>query len=469
MARKIDLTQTHIMDGTYHCYNVSNGTNSPSMVPPPVKMNAWRNSKLVEIRVRRSGRQVGKVWYSNVTVKDAGLTRADIQKAVPNISSYALTRYFGQVEDGQEAAPEVEATPEPKPAPEPATVIPALLDLQNKNNPKSSPMKKVSEVESVEVDVTDEQKIIETIHSAEKFKPGFLKMSDMKWKLLVRTVLRGKNIMLTGPSGEGKTLSVHALKAALGRPFFYINLGNMQDPQTALIGKTHFKEGEGTHFEESYFVKALRTPNAIILLDEFSRLNDDAENILMSVLDYNQRYLRLTESEDSETVNVAEGVCFIATANMGNEYTSTKVLDRAMLDRFSRIEVDELDKKSRVSLMHELYPNVPKKKLQHIAELAHQIHVDYYSDSPRVENLISTRMCVETAEYLNDGFLLSEAAEVTIYPFFDRDGGDDSARTFVKMIIQKFGEETRPSVDGTTVEPDNDQPLFGEDDFDILK
>ena len=464
MARTIDLSNTHIMESDWRCYNVLTGGSSAHGIPPLVKSNAFKNSKLVEVRVRKSGRTVGKRWYSNVNVEDTSLTREMVRTNVPRLSSYSLNRYFGPPEEEQKATPEVKATPEP------ATVIPALLDLQNTNNSKSSPMKKVSDVESVDVDVLDEQKIIETIHSAEKFKPGFLKMSDMKWKLLVRTVLRGKNIMLTGPSGEGKTLSVHALKAALGRPFFYINLGNMQDPQTALIGKTHFKEGEGTHFEESYFVKALKTPNAIILLDEFSRLNDDAENILMSVLDYNQRYLRLTESEDSETVNVAEGVCFVATANMGNEYTSTKVLDRAMLDRFSRVEVDELDKKSRVDLMHELYPNVPNKKLQHIAELAHQIHVDYYSDSPRVENLISTRMCVETAEYINDGFLLKEAAEVTIYPFFDRDGGDDSARTFVKMIIQKFGEETRPSIDGTdVVEPDNDQPLFGDDDFDILK
>lgn len=468
MAKTLDYSKTHIMESEWTSYNIETGERSNHIIPAPVRKTAFRSGKVVTERVRTSGKNRGKTWYSSTPISDTFITRQLIKSKMPNFSDWTLDRYFGVKEE----APKVEK-PEPTPAPKPqAEMIPALMDLATKSKSESEAIKKVSEVDPVEVDPTDEQKIIETIHNAHNFKPGFLKMSDLKWKLLVRTVLRGKNIMLTGPSGEGKTLSVHAIKAALGRPFFYINLGNMQDPQTALIGKTHFVEGEGTKFIESYFVKALRTPNAIILLDEFSRLNDDAENILMSVLDYNQRYLRLTEDEDSETVKVAPGVCFIATANLGNEYTSTKVLDRAMLDRFSRIEVEELDKKGRIDLMSELYPNIPKQKIKNIAELAHQISTDYHSDSPTVENLISTRMCVETADYINDGFLLSEAVEATVYPFFDKEGGAESPRALVQMIIQKFGTETRPSLDGSSnpvEEVEEDRPLFGDEDFDILK
>ena len=47
----------------------------------------------------------------------------------------------------------------------------------------------------------------------------------------------------------------------------------------------------------------------------------------MTVLDGGQRYLRLDEAEGSPIVDV-EGVTFIATANIGNEYTSTRVMDR---------------------------------------------------------------------------------------------------------------------------------------------
>jgi MoxR-like ATPase len=95
-----------------------------------------------------------------------------------------------------------------------------------------------------------------------------------------------------------------------------------------------FDQKKGTYFSESSFVQAIKTPNAVILLDELSRAHPDAWNILMTVLDQGQRYLRLDEAEGSPIVKVAEGVTFIATANIGNEYTSTRVIDRAILDRF---------------------------------------------------------------------------------------------------------------------------------------
>ncbi len=62
----------------------------------------------------------------------------------------------------------------------------------------------------------------------------------------------------------------------------------------------------------------------------------------MTVLDEGQRYLRLDEDINAPTIYVAPGVSFIATANIGTEYTSTRVLDRALMDRFEIIEVDIL-------------------------------------------------------------------------------------------------------------------------------
>ena len=60
----------------------------------------------------------------------------------------------------------------------------------------------------------------------------------------------------------------------------------------------------------------------------------------MTVLDAGQRYLRLDEASGQATINVADGVTFIATANIGNEYTSTRVMDKALMDRFTIIEMD---------------------------------------------------------------------------------------------------------------------------------
>ena len=263
-------------------------------------------------------------------------------------------------------------------------------------------------------------------------------MNELKWKYLVRSAVRGKNIMMTGPAGCGKTMAAKALVTALDRPDFYFNLGATQDPRATLIGNTHFNKETGTYFTESTFVKAIKTPDAVILLDELSRAHPDAWNILMTVLDEGQRYLRLDEAEGQATVKVAPGVTFVATANVGNEYTSTRVMDRALVDRFTNIEMDVLNKDQEAGLLTALYPNVDKDVLDNLAELSNITRVESANDEGKLSTHVSTRTSVEAAGLIHDGFSLLEAAAVTVLPRFDATGGLESERTYVKQILQKF-------------------------------
>lgn len=273
-------------------------------------------------------------------------------------------------------------------------------------------------------------------------KPVGLFMDELKWKYLVRSAVRGKNIMMTGPTGCGKTLAAQSLIKALNRPHFYFNLGATQDPRATLIGNTHFNKEKGTFFSESAFVKAISTPNAIILLDEISRAHPEAGNILMSVLDYGQRYLRLDEAEGSPIVNVASGVTFIATANIGNEYTSTRVMDRALSDRFVTIEMSLLDKASEYDLLKFKFPDADDYSLQSLADIAHTTRELVKTDANKISTIVSTRVNVEAAGLVYDGFTLMEAAEIAILPYFSNDGGLDSERTFMKQLVQKFVKTT---------------------------
>tara|TARA_R100001591_G_scaffold117084_1_gene135601 strand:+ start:75 stop:1226 length:1152 start_codon:yes stop_codon:yes gene_type:complete len=284
----------------------------------------------------------------------------------------------------------------------------------------------------------DADPVLAFIHNSPELIPDTMKISDLKWKYLMRSAVRGKNIMMTGPAGCGKTMAAQKVVEATGRPHFYFNLGATQDPRATLIGNTHFKKEEGTSFSQSAFVKAIQTENAVILLDEISRAHPEAWNILMTVLDYGQRYLRLDEHENAPTIEVAKGVCFIATANIGNEYTATRAMDRALVDRFTIIEMDTLNKEQESGLLKDLHPGITVEQADTIAEIASLTRKEVTNEAPKLTNAISTRLSVEIAGLLEDGFTLPEAAEACIYPFFDADGGVDSERTYIKQLVQKY-------------------------------
>lgn len=58
--------------------------------------------------------------------------------------------------------------------------------------------------------------IVKYLESCYNLKPEKLFMSKLKWRYLVRSALRGKNIILLGPAGQGKTLAVQCLVDAMG-------------------------------------------------------------------------------------------------------------------------------------------------------------------------------------------------------------------------------------------------------------
>ena len=296
--------------------------------------------------------------------------------------------------------------------------------------------------------------IVKFISNSYGLKPKGLVMNELKWKYLIRSAVRGKNIMMTGQAGCGKTLSAKSLINALDRPNFYFNLGATQDPRSTLIGNVHFNKKQGTYFSESLFVKAIQTPNAVILLDELTRAHPDAWNILMTVLDYGQRYLRLDEADGQATITVADNVTFVATANIGNEYTATRQLDKALMDRFTVIEMDLLNQEEEAGLLKYMFPSVDENALNDVASIADLTRIEALAENPRISSGVSTRTSVEIAGLLFDGFSLLESADIPIYPQYDSSGGVDSERTFVKQIVQKF------------VTDGSDDELFTEHDMD---
>jgi hypothetical protein len=180
----------------------------------------------------------------------------------------------------------------------------------------------------------------------------------------------------------------------------------------------------------------------------------------MTVLDPGQRYLRLDEAVGAPTVKVAEGVSFVGTANIGTEYTATRIMDRALLDRFVIAEIPFLTAKEESSLMMQLYPTLDRTIADNLAEITAQTRMELKSDNARIQTPISTRSAVEMAGLLVDGFTLTECAEVAIYPLYSQDGGLQSERTFVKQLVQKYvNDGTADNLMGADTIVDSNNPF----------
>jgi len=210
----------------------------------------------------------------------------------------------------------------------------------------------------------------------------------------------------------------------------------MSDPRTSLVGTTQFDPQSGTYFVNSRFVKAIHTPNTLVLLDELNRAENDVTNVLLSLLD-GQRTLSIDESGLTPVVNVATGVCFFATLNVGNgHYAGTKPLEPALRDRFGTIfTMDHLpkDREANLLIRRERISAADAHLLVKIADSQRQLFKNGdFSVS------ISTRMLIATAGKAQ--FMpIQEAIRYSILGHFSESGGESSDRTRMRQLLQKFG------------------------------
>jgi len=252
------------------------------------------------------------------------------------------------------------------------------------------------------------------------------------WDQLLYSLSTGSNTLLLGPSGCGKSELLKMLSDRSGRPLFKFNFGAMTEPRTALLGNVNLDPGKGTWFSKSRFVEAIQTPNAVVMLDELSRAPIDAFNILLPLLD-GQKYLSLDEREDKGTVTTAEGVAFLATANIGMEYTGTGTMDRALRDRFVSVdlefppedkEIDVICHRTKISKMEASWLVIIANRQRKLAK-----------EGQYVEQ-ISTRILIQVANQVVFGIKIREALAFGLESLFSAEGGTTSDRTKVMQIVR---------------------------------
>ncbi|MEC2078109.1 MoxR family ATPase [Metabacillus fastidiosus] len=145
----------------------------------------------------------------------------------------------------------------------------------------------------------------------------------------------GKNILLKGPTGSGKTKLAETISAIFNQPMHSINCSVDLDAEALLGYKTIHNEDDKTTIEfiSGPVVKAM-TKGQLLYIDEINMAKPETLPILNGVLDYRKM---ITNPFTGEVVKAKKEFGVIAAINEG--YVGTVPLNEALKNRFVVIEV----------------------------------------------------------------------------------------------------------------------------------
>ena len=261
-------------------------------------------------------------------------------------------------------------------------------------------------------------------------KDGFW-VSDENWGTLLLNIHTGTNTMLIGPAGTGKTELAVFLGKELGKDVKIYDMGSMHDPMSQLLG-THRLEKDGgatrSVFDYSTFVEDIQKPG-IIVLDELSRATPMTNNILFPVLDFRRELcVEMAGDHDKRRIKVHDECVFIATANIGVEYTGTMSLDKALLSRMFPVELGFMPEATEVNFLAER-AGIAMSDAGIIVNRVNKLRSMYRSGEVSAE--VSVRDTLRCAQQVSFGRNIVDALKCAVLPMFGYDERDQVLRVFM--------------------------------------
>lgn len=262
---------------------------------------------------------------------------------------------------------------------------------------------------------------------------GFFVNKD-DWYLLIRNILNQVNTMMIGPTGTGKTELVMLACKRLGIECCVYDMGSMYDPIAGLLGVHRLQKGGESVFDYAKFTQDIQRP-CVILLDELSRAPVTTNNILFPCLDSRRMLpVEIAGGEDLRTVAVHPECTFIATANIGAEYTGTMSMDRALVNRFFPMELDYMPKPQEVSVLMERC-DIDMDNARKIVDVADSVRSLYRKQEISVS--LSTRETLLAAGLVADGWDVLTAMQLTFLPLFEGTRSEGERGMVVKTMMGK--------------------------------
>jgi len=265
----------------------------------------------------------------------------------------------------------------------------------------------------------------------------------------------GRNVLLEGPVGVGKTHLALAIAERLALPLFRVD-GDGRYSEQKLTGwfdpPTVIQAGYGPDaFLPGPLVEAM-TAGGLLLVNELNRLPEGVQNVLLPAIDE-----RLVVVPRLGAIRAREGFRVIATQNP-SDFVATSHLSEALLDRFELVVLDYQSEAEETEIvLAQLAPGkLGDAERRHLAATAVAIARATRND-PRIRRGASVRAAIAIAEIAaalhEDGSPLAaaieEATQIALPTRIEiaRDFGDESDAAAATGVVAELAKAASTRID----------------------
>lgn len=266
---------------------------------------------------------------------------------------------------------------------------------------------------------------------------------------LIATVLQDprRNLMLEGDQGVGKSTIAAAIARTLGWEYRKVSGGLIKKFVFMLGRYIPTSDGKTLNFRwaDSKLSETLREAEKnprrtyLLMIDEFSRIDEDARDALLDLIEGSLRVLRLPTGEE---ITVGSNVIFMGAGNVGEGFTIRRE-DAAAKDRWAIVKITVMPQEEELAHCLRLYPTCPRAEMDRALTVINKVRGARRDPKMRLSKTISTRGAETIAMFLNNGFpveLALETAVINQYPGTGDDQNSEAGRV-AKLIADELAQK----------------------------
>ena len=179
-------------------------------------------------------------------------------------------------------------------------------------------------------------------------------------EMAIAGLLKGENLLLTGPKATGKNILAENLAYIFNRPAYNVSF-HVNTNSGDLIGTDTFVDNEvklrkGTIYQCAEY-------GGFGILDEINMAKNDAVSVLHATLDYR----RSIDVPGYDKIDLHPAARFIGTMNYG--YAGTRELNEALVSRFLVIDMPPLTESTLMRILRANFPDAKEAGLRAFAGL----------------------------------------------------------------------------------------------------